>query len=62
MPASWISVVPVAAVLFVAGRILFARGYSDGAAARSLGFALTFYPSVLMIFLIVVGAILSMVG
>ena len=32
--------------VFVIGRILFALGYSRGAAARSLGFTLTFYPSV----------------
>nr|WP_277998390.1 MAPEG family protein [Sphingomonas liriopis] len=31
---------------FSAGRLLFWSGYRDGAAARSLGFALTFYPSV----------------
>lgn len=33
--------------LFVAGRVLFVTGYRRGAAARSFGFALTFYPSVL---------------
>jgi len=31
---------------FLAGRLLFAIGYARGAAARSLGFALGFYPSV----------------
>jgi hypothetical protein len=32
------------AVLFSIGRTLFFAGYARGAAARSLGFALTFYP------------------
>lgn len=32
---------------FVLGRILFVRGYKDGAAGRSLGFALTFYSNVI---------------
>ena len=31
--------------LFALGRALFLLGYSRGAAARALGFALTFYPS-----------------
>ena len=31
---------------FVVGRLLFTVGYARGAAARSFGFALTFYPSV----------------
>ena len=34
------------AALFSAGRLLFWAGYAHGAAARALGFALTFYPSV----------------
>jgi hypothetical protein len=34
------------AVLFGLGRLLFFVGYARGAAARSLGFALTFYPTV----------------
>ena len=40
--------VPVAlfAACFSAGRLLFWTGYRDGAEARALGFALTFYPSV----------------
>jgi hypothetical protein len=40
--------VPVAlfAACFTAGRLLFWTGYRDGAEARALGFALTFYPSV----------------
>jgi uncharacterized membrane protein YecN with MAPEG domain len=39
--------VPVAlTLLFVAGRIAFARGYARGAAGRAFGFGLTFFPSV----------------
>jgi hypothetical protein len=34
------------AVLFGAGRLLFFLGYEHGAAARAVGFGLTFYPTV----------------
>ena len=57
MPASWISAIPFAVVLFLCGRIMFVRGYSGGAPSRALGFALTFYPSVLMLLLIVIRAL-----
>ena len=46
-PAS-LSVLPAAALLFAIGRILFIVGYRRGARGRSLGFALTFYPTVLL--------------
>lgn len=49
MPSTWLSVVPLAALAFAAGRILFFAGYAKGAAARALGFALTFYPTVGML-------------
>lgn len=49
MPRNWQAAVPVKACLFAIGRILFWRGYKDGAPARALGFALTFYPSVAML-------------
>jgi len=52
MPQSWQAAVPTAAILFFVGRILFWRGYARGAPARALGFALTFYPSVAMLLLI----------
>ena len=45
MPLSWLRAVPVAALLFGAGRILFARGYERGAAGRAMGFGLTAYPT-----------------
>jgi hypothetical protein len=52
--AGWLLATPTSApwpavhcaVLFSLGRLLFFAGYARGAAARSLGFALTFYPTV----------------
>jgi hypothetical protein len=49
MPSSWLSVIPLAAITFGVGRILFYVGYRNGAPSRALGFALTFYPSVGML-------------
>jgi hypothetical protein len=57
MPVSWIAAIPAAAILFLCGRMLFVRGYRGGAPSRAVGFALTFYPSVLML-VIVCGAVL----
>jgi hypothetical protein len=54
MPLAWISAIPAAVVLFLIGRLLFVRGYRGGAPSRSLGFALTFYPSVLMLVCVIV--------
>lgn len=48
LPRDWQAALPVAAILFVIGRVLFWRGYAGGASARSLGFALTFYPTVIL--------------
>jgi hypothetical protein len=48
-PLTWQAAIPAAAVLFVIGRVLFWRGYAHGAPARAVGFALTFYPSVVML-------------
>jgi len=53
MPAETASVIPLAAIAFATGRILFFVDYSNGAAARALGFTLTFYPSVAMLIAIV---------
>ena len=52
VPLAWMPVIPAAAILFVIGRVLFARGYGGGAPARALGFALTFYPSMLMLIVV----------
>ena len=45
MPLSWLRAIPIAALLFTTGRILFARGYDSGAAGRAMGFGLTAYPN-----------------
>jgi hypothetical protein len=45
MPLTWLRAIPIAALLFVAGRILFARGYERGAPGRAMGFGLTAYPT-----------------
>ena len=64
MPLGWQAAIPVAALLFLLGRILFLRGYSGGAPARALGFAITFYPSVLMLVVVIlrlaIGALTSL--
>lgn len=53
MPLDWQAALPVAALLFLVGRVLFWQGYAHGAPARALGFTLTFYPSVVMLALII---------
>lgn len=45
MPHGWLRVIPIAAAFFVAGRVLFTRGYARGAPGRATGFALTAYPT-----------------
>jgi hypothetical protein len=52
MPRQWQSIVTLASMFFLIGRVFFWRGYASGAAARSFGFALTFYPSLLMLLLL----------
>lgn len=49
MPAQCLSVIPLAAIAFSLGRILFFVGYKKGAASRAAGFALTFYPTCFML-------------
>lgn len=49
MPSAWLSVIPLAATSFGLGRVLFFAGYGGGAPSRSLGFAMTFHPSVAML-------------
>jgi hypothetical protein len=53
MPVTWMSAIPAAVVLFLCGRVMFVRGYRGGAPSRAVGFALTFYPSALMLVLVV---------
>ena len=57
MPLHWLRVIPVAAGLFVAGRVLFTRGYRRGASGRAMGFGLTMYATAGM--LATLGAVLS---
>jgi hypothetical protein len=57
MPRQWQAAVPAAAVLFAAGRLLFWRGYAHGAPSRAFGFALTFYPSVVMLIVLAARAV-----
>ena len=45
VPYSWLPSIAVAALFFVAGRVLFARGYRRGASGRAMGFGLTAYPT-----------------
>lgn len=45
LPLEHIYLALLLSVCFVVGRLLFISGYSRGAGARSLGFALTFYSS-----------------
>ncbi|PVB61254.1 hypothetical protein DCO57_13020 [Labrenzia sp. 011] len=47
-PDRMLGALPVAAVLFWLGRALFWHGYAKGAGARAFGFALTFYPTVML--------------
>lgn len=49
VPIEWVPLVVVAVGLYLIGRVLFVRGYKNGASARAVGFALTFYPSMLML-------------
>jgi uncharacterized membrane protein YecN with MAPEG domain len=53
MPAAWMSVVPLAAITFGLGRIMFFAGYKNGAPSRAIGFALSFYPSIIMLVCII---------
>ena len=60
MPITWISGVLVAAILFSIGRFLFIQGYAGGAPSRALGFALTFYPSIVMMLVTTIMVLVSL--
>ncbi|KZR87207.1 MAPEG family protein [Synechococcus sp. MIT S9509] len=51
-PSAWLSVLPLSAGCFLVGRILFIAGFRKGAASRAIGFALTFYPTVILFLLL----------
>lgn len=61
MPLSWIAAVPAAAIMFFSGRLLFIHGYPKGAPSRALGFALTFYPSVVMLLTIIMVILINLI-
>ncbi|MBM9514622.1 MAPEG family protein [Desulfogranum marinum] len=53
MPAAWLSAVPLCSLAFAIGRLSFYTGYQKGAPSRAFGFALTFYPTALLLLLLV---------
>lgn len=62
MPMSWLSTIPLASLLFAIGRIGFFKGYRKGAPSSSFGFALTFYPTVLLLLVLLVYRLASAVS
>jgi hypothetical protein len=46
LPYDWLNIVPVMAIWWTVSRFVFMAAYARGAAARSFGFAATFYPNV----------------
>ena len=48
-PDHWLGALLVAPAIFLAGRILFIVLHGRGATGRAIGFALTFYPTVLLL-------------
>lgn len=56
LPERRSGMIAAAAVLFVIGRLSFARGYAQGAAGRAFGFGLTFYPTIALLALSLVAA------
>lgn len=61
-PFGWLPTLPASACLFLLGRLLFFHGYARGAAARSFGFALTFYPTIMLLLGALVVAVQKIVG
>ena len=49
MPATFMSTVPLAALAFGLGRVLFFVGYNKGASSRAIGLTLSFYPTMVML-------------
>ena len=61
MPVRWAAGILAATGLFALGRFFFIRGYSRGAGARALGFVLSFYPTMFMLFVVIVVTIITSV-
>ncbi|TDK22533.1 MAPEG family protein [Luteimonas aestuarii] len=57
---AWLALLPVAAVLFCVGRVLFYRGYPSGAGGRAFGMALTLLPGALLLLAVLVVVVLRM--
>ncbi len=57
-PAFILPVIPAAAAMFLVGRVFFFAGYAKGAPGRAYGFALTFYPTILLLLLLLVLGVL----
>ncbi|GIC75764.1 MAPEG family protein [Moritella sp. F3] len=62
MPSSWLSVIPLCSILFAIGRCCFFKGYKNGAPARAFGFALTFYSTVVLFFVLLGYQLIQMFG
>ena len=50
LPHEQLALIPALAILFAAARALFWTGYLIAPGARAVGFALTFYPTVVAFF------------
>jgi hypothetical protein len=61
-PPDRLSMVLVASVLFLCGRLFFCWGYQRGASGRAFGFALTFYPTLVLLLATMVFAALAGTG
>ncbi len=57
----WLALIVVSVVLFAVGRILFYRGYPDGAKGRALGMSLTMMPVIIGYPLIIVLVVIDLV-
>lgn len=62
MPMGWLSILPLCSILFALGRIAFYLGYKKGAPSRAFGFALTFYPTVLLLLIMAIYNLLAMLS
>ena len=62
MPVSVLSAIPLCSVLFALGRTLFFKGYKNGAAARAFGFAVTFYPTLVLFVIFVIHTLWKIVS
>jgi hypothetical protein len=57
LPSALTPALGYCAALFVVGRLLFAHGYEKGAGGRAAGFALTFYPTLMLAIMTLITAL-----